>query len=426
MLNERQLQLNNSLESLARDLDISATDYDAARRSYDAVGQYLIDGFPDAFQGSTGEPEVYPQGSIMLGTVVKPLSDDKNGAYDIDLVCELQAPKHEASGGPEGLPPRTVKHQVGDRLKAHGVYAKKLNPEGRRCWTLDYERKDGPGFHIDVLPCVPESASMRMKLINARPNSSQYIQPAVAITHFDKAGNRTYTWKTSNPRGYAQWFADRNAAVRAKLVTNQKQALFEGNRAIYASVADVPDALVRTPLQRAIQILKRHRDYRFKKDPDYKPISIIVTTLAAQLYSAEDTVYATVMNIAEGLAAYASLVESQSAVLNEKAVKLAAISRQSDGKWRIENPVNPGENFADRWHEANNARAKAFFQWVTWVKSDILSIADKAISPSMVKEALGASLGIHTATLVVPPRDSSPARTTPPVKPQPTTKPWGV
>ena len=37
---------------------------------------------------------------------------------------------------------------------------------------------------------------------------------------------------------------------------------------------------------------------------------------------------------------------------------------------RLCNPVNPYENFAERWTEDGNARAKAFFKWVEWIKSD--------------------------------------------------------
>jgi hypothetical protein len=46
------------------------------------------------------------------------------------------------------------------------------------------------------------------------------------------------------------------------------------------------------------------------------------------------------------------------------------IERRS-GRWYIPNPVNPGENFADRWNDSGSHRAEAFFQWVRWVKEDI-------------------------------------------------------
>jgi hypothetical protein len=56
------------------------------------------------------------------------------------------------------------------------------------------------------------------------------------------------------------------------------------------------------------------------------------------------------------------------------------ITRTADGKWHIPNPTNPGENFADKWHETENgithARGKAFFQWIAWAKEDFLNIAE--------------------------------------------------
>ena len=54
-----------------------------------------------------------------------------------------------------------------------------------------------------------------------------------------------------------------------------------------ARVEDVPEYQVKTPLQQGIQILKRHRDIMFVEDPDDKPISIIITTLAAHAYNNE-------------------------------------------------------------------------------------------------------------------------------------------
>ena len=49
-------------------------------------------------------------------------------------------------------------------------------------------------------------------------------------------------------------------------------------------------------------------------------------------------------------------------------------TRNPDGTWYIQNPVNPGENFADRWHEDNNLKAQAFFQWVKWAKNDLVDV----------------------------------------------------
>ena len=49
-------------------------------------------------------------------------------------------------------------------------------------------------------------------------------------------------------------------------------------------------------MQRIVQILKRHRDVMFKDDKD-KPISIIITTLAANAYKGEDSLLEGLVNV---------------------------------------------------------------------------------------------------------------------------------
>ena len=53
---------------------------------------------------------------------------------------------------------------------------------------------------------------------------------------------------------------------------------------------------------------------------------------------------------------------------------MGLIQLRSDGTWYIGNPVNPAENFADRWHENNHARARAFFAWIEALQRDFLNI----------------------------------------------------
>jgi Adenylyl/Guanylyl and SMODS C-terminal sensor domain len=57
-------------------------------------------------------------------------------------------------------------------------------------------------------------------------------------------------------------------------------------KSLSLSIEDVPEWQVKTPLQRAIQILKSHRDVRFQGDPENRPVSIILITLP-EITSAE-------------------------------------------------------------------------------------------------------------------------------------------
>ena len=54
-----------------------------------------------------------------------------------------------------------------------------------------------------------------------------------------------------------------------------------------AQVDDLPAYRWKSPLQRCVQILKRHRDVMFADNLDSKPISIIITTLAGKAYQGE-------------------------------------------------------------------------------------------------------------------------------------------
>lgn len=51
---------------------------------------------------------IYPQGSLSLGTMVRPIKDDNEGDYDVDLVCLLKNGQH--------LTPEEMKSIVGQRL----------------------------------------------------------------------------------------------------------------------------------------------------------------------------------------------------------------------------------------------------------------------------------------------------------------------
>ena len=353
------------LEQVASEIDIPPGKYQDAVDRYQAVGRWLEEG---EYPGCSGELSIYPQGSFRLGTVVRPIRDGIEASYDIDLVCEMPLRKDQST-------PQAVKSMVGDRLREHGTYRKLLDPEGRRCWTLEYAEQDGVGFHLDVLPAVLDGRGL--------------LGTALAITN--KNGS-AYSWSASDPRGYGEWFDGKNDLAFARAVVEQKQNIQRRASLIYASIDKVPDQLVRTPLQRSIQLIKRHRDLRFNHHDriDYTPISITITTLAAHLYGNEADVYSALSGIVGKLQAHAALVEGK--VIDRSLAAMGLIQRRQDGTWYIGNPVNPAENFADRWHEDNHARARAFFAWVDALQKDLLNILGEA-NPRLLKEHLGRVLG---------------------------------
>ena len=97
----------NLYETIAEELSISDTMLKKAISSYEAVGGWLGECEPDL------DVKIMPQGSINLGTVIRPISDKDD--YDIDLVCLLL-------NGSE-LAAEEIKKIVGDRLKQHKRYS---------------------------------------------------------------------------------------------------------------------------------------------------------------------------------------------------------------------------------------------------------------------------------------------------------------
>ena len=340
---EKAIYIAGVLNSIAEDLDIPESKYLEAKNRYEAVGNWL---------GKEGTalskycPEIYPQGSFRLGTVVKPIKKDE---YDIDLVCFLNELRKEDTTQ-AGL-----KQMVGDRLKEYDRYKEILDKEGRRCWTLEYANE----FHMDILPSIADDELRARDVLH---------KDAILITDKEMIENNDINWPRSNPKGYANWF-----------FTKQTEAFQIFKKGIAESmkldIEDVPDYKVKTPLQRAIQILKRHRDIFFLSNNEKnKPISIIITTLSANLYSGQDNVFNAIYDILSNL--------NKEMLIRE-------------GKYCIPNPANLDENFADKWNE-NPELPKAFFNWVNNAKNvfcdNVLQRKDEMEMGKVLNESLGFSI----------------------------------
>ncbi|MDP8268991.1 MAG: nucleotidyltransferase [Candidatus Tenebribacter davisii] len=330
---------NNILSQIAQHLDISPSDFKKAQERYSAVRSWLDDGS----YKSGSLPDIYLQGSFRLGTVVRPYRDGKDADFDIDQVCELKQ-RHEP------ILPQTLKHDIGDRLNANITYRRMLDDEGRRCWTLQYASEEGnPGFHIDVLPAVIN--------INGRFGE-------IDIT--DKE-SQTYSWSSSNPKGYYRWFKSKNA-FSDDFDREQRESIFESHANLYRDVSEVPKQLIRSSLQRSIQIMKRHRDIYFT-DRDHKPISIIITTICSHLYKGEG-----IIETIKRFAYY--IIKRHNIIMGGSDPKPDSILDYIDGNWIIPNPVDQDkpkdevENFSDKWNQEPKL-SMAFFEWIYQLSRDM-------------------------------------------------------
>ena len=329
MSNQNRRTLGQIFNDLAEELDVPPSKYQDAKNRYEAVGAWLGDDESDLAPYS---PMISPQGSFALGTAVRPLGNDD---YDVDAVCELQL-------APSSVTQMRLKEMVGERLKhPQSRYRRMIDPPrgGRRCWTIKYA--DSSKFHLDVLPAIPDDHEWLLRLGVPR----EWASTAILLTD-KKAWQQGRGWPRSNPKGYAAWFKQRMQVT----LLEAKMALAT---AVRAEVEDIEDFRVRTPLQRLVQILKRHRDMRHNGDPD-KPISILITTLAAQAYNNEPDLMEAILRVVPAMR--------------------RGVERRAD-VLRVANPVNPQENFADKWVETPR-KARLFFDWLATIErecNDLLS-----------------------------------------------------
>lgn len=334
-------QLNSIYEQIIKTIDISHELFDKAEKEYQDMGSWIDKETPDY------EVNVYAQGSFALGTVIKPVKDSED--YDLDLVCEL---KKQYGLLPEALKCDVVKPLLEKYKKIRGKIEEK-----RRCWHVEYEELSN--FHMDIIPAV---------------NRSKYID----ITDHNEEDN-TYDYIGSNPKGYIAWFESKKAERREILLENYRRE----NLSILKCSADVEkikEYHLKTPLQKAIQILKRHRDIMFADDSRHnKPISIIITTIAAELYNNEDNIVNTLTNILENAEDY-------------------IMKNMVGTEYHVDNPSYTGkvvENFADKWNQYPE-RAEAFFLWVEKAKNDLICSNIYDFYRTEMAENLGRALGNTT------------------------------
>jgi hypothetical protein len=294
-LETRQSQLDDLLARICEELQLSPIRYDEAVARYEAVCRWL-----DAEGSSVAqyEPTIYPQGSMRIGTTVKPLGREE---HDLDFVCEFQVHASQMES-----PLDLLKHVV-QRLREHKVYRELLEVKNR-CVRLNYANE----FHMDILPACPDPKSGRDCIVVPDRESK--------------------AWKPSNPRGYADWFEDRCALT---LVLEASTRMFAKDSAepIPAQEASHEKAT----LKHVVQLLKRWRDIYYQDRCDEAPISMVLTTLAARSYRGHSSVSEAMSSILDGIE--------------------GAVNAAMPGRIYVLNPANQAEDLSERWDDPANYAA---------------------------------------------------------------------
>jgi len=318
------------LDSVVDSLDIPESYYQRASDRHHSIADWLC---RPASKLAKYSPHVTPQGSFRYGTVVRPIHHEAE--YDLDNVVTLQMQKTDKTQS-------ELKLLFGEELKAYASAHGMSSPleEKPRCWRLHYA--DEVSFHLDSLPCVAEEPAVVQAIIS-QGVPFELAKRAVAITDQRHPNYQLLSrdWLISNPRGFARWFEERTRVFAQPRL----RALVEMRK--FASVEDVPPYEWKTPLQRSIQLLKRHRDVMFRETPELAPISMIITNLATHAYSGEDDIYEAVTGIVARMRNFISPVYP-----------------------RVPNPTAPSEDYADKWSK-NPLLEQNFLLWHSQVQQDL-------------------------------------------------------
>ncbi|QOY88676.1 nucleotidyltransferase domain-containing protein [Paludibaculum fermentans] len=255
---------------------------------------------------------VYSQGSVRLGTSTAPIA---RAGFDADLVCQLPGYAWRSQ-------PRNLFETVGEHLRALPGFRGDIQRK-RRCWTLVFS----PQFHVDVTPAIANENSQKEDVLV-----------------FD---GPSQDWRISNPSGYAYWFNKRQRA-----------------RAHCSAM----------PLVAVVQLLKRRRDLLLN-GPD-APNSIVITTLAASVYSGEPTIVEALSNVLRGMLAALEGFDKHSAVTN---------------------PVTPSEVYSENWI-GNSSAIKLFCRFLKDLQSR-LAFAESARCEGQAAQHLHELFGVERGSI---------------------------
>lgn len=298
---ERAAGLDSLLFEICESLQLTPTQHQKAVQRYSAIARTL-DGPDSPFANI--ESNLYPQGSMKLGTTVKPL----DGPHDLDFVCEFNI--SHAAADPMGL-----LYAMYDVFKGHGVYGGMVELK-KRCVRIVYKDE----FYLDVLPACRDLG-----------NGGACIQVP---------DRELQNWTPSNPIAFAIWFekATRHILIQRPI----KRALAMDHAASIQPIPKIEATDEKTVLQLVVQLLKRWRDIHYAES-DFPPISVVLTTLAAVTYQGET-----------------SLSEALLLVLDRIVRRLDA-ARAAGHRLQVPNPVHQAEDFSERWND--HLRAYSEFEF---------------------------------------------------------------
>ena len=322
-------------KDIVKSLDLTATQLEKIESAYRGVGNYLSNSDDPILK----DAEIYPQGSIRLRTAVRPVNSDE---FDIDLILYLPNANDYS------------KDQIMNAVRKHlmnNITYKPMLCDLPRGFRINYSGE----YHLDITP---------------GKDFLDFIRPGQPLWVPDKREQ----FKETNSKGLAQWF-DSNALKLPKFM--QTRQLFDAKA--NNSLEDIPDQNDKSILSIFVQILKRHRDEWANKDGnnlgEYKPISVLITTLATHAY--------------EHVLSLNQNYDNEYDVLIDVIEHMPNFIEDNYGSYYVRNPSMREENYAEKWNRTKDNEGtklqNAFKEWL-----DILGFVPATVYglPNLAREFL--------------------------------------
>jgi Second Messenger Oligonucleotide or Dinucleotide Synthetase domain len=276
-------------------LQLSPTQHQKAEDRYHAITK-VINAENSPFW--RWESNVYSQGSMRLQTTVKPIDTP----HDLDLVCEFDVSHDDVY-------PMVLLDGMFKLFSEHGVYGGMVTKKNR-CVRIEYKDE----FWLDILPACRD-----------HHHGGTCIQaPDRDLRH----------WRPSNPIAYANWFKNASRRIIVKFSDSRRELIVTKSTIEPLPALQVTEE--KTVLQLIVQLLKRWRDVHYANS-EYPPISIVLTTLAADLYAGGQSISTSLLDVLNGIVARLDVAHAQGRRL------------------AVPNPVHLEEDFSERWDSCPGA-----------------------------------------------------------------------
>ncbi|RDK89152.1 nucleotidyltransferase domain-containing protein [Marinirhabdus gelatinilytica] len=309
-------QREDLLARMAESLELDNSRSSRMESAYNAIYDVLK---ADPVFFSKVDFVVYPQGSKAIGTTTKPYGKDE---FDLDIVVHIRDMYYNYTSS-------EIYNHLIRVFRGNDVYRPKLMPKNR-CARINYSGD----FHLDILPgCI------------VIENEDKLMVPDRELA----------SWTSTFPKGYIGWFLNIAKDVRQPILLRKAYENFVTLAEAKAEQEDLPeeDFYSKEPLKRAVQLTKRYRDIFFENNSKHRTSSIVLTTIFGQFYQGEASIYETIDNV------LSRIINSYSDY------ELLFENRGIYKRIKVLNPVNPEEDFTDKWDKDK----EFYFQFIAFAKS---------------------------------------------------------